>query len=36
MTNRAIAQSTGLSESNVGVLVHRAVKTLQAALGKKS
>jgi len=36
MTNRAIAQATGLSESNVGVLVHRAVKMLQSELGKKS
>ena len=29
-TNRAIAQITGLSESNVGTLVHRAVATLRA------
>ena len=30
MTNRAIAQATGLSESNVGTIVHRAVQTLRA------
>ena len=30
MTNRAIAQATGLSESNVGTLLHRAVETLRA------
>lgn len=34
MTNRAIAAQTGLTESHVGVLVHRAVKALQAVLGK--
>lgn len=30
MTNRAIAQATGLSESNVGTILHRAVRTLRA------
>ncbi len=30
MTNRAIAQATGLSESNVGTILHRAVQTLRA------
>ena len=29
-TNRAIAQITGLSESNVGTILHRAVQTLRA------
>jgi RNA polymerase sigma-70 factor (ECF subfamily) len=29
MTNRAIATATGLSESNVGTIVHRAVHTLR-------
>ncbi len=29
LTNRAIARLTGLSESNVGVLLHRAVQTLR-------
>ena len=29
MTNRAIAQMTGLSESNVGTIVHRAIDTLR-------
>jgi len=29
MTNRAIAQATGLSESNVGTIVHRAVQALR-------
>jgi len=29
-TNRAIAQVTGLSESNVGTIVHRAVAALRA------
>lgn len=29
MTNRAIAELTGLSESNVGTIVHRAVQTLR-------
>jgi RNA polymerase sigma-70 factor, ECF subfamily len=28
-TNRAIAEVTGLSESNVGTIVHRAVQTLR-------
>jgi RNA polymerase sigma-70 factor, ECF subfamily len=30
MTNRAIAQATGLSESNVGTRLHRAVQALRA------
>jgi RNA polymerase sigma-70 factor, ECF subfamily len=30
MTNRAIARATGLSESNVGTLLHRAVDELRA------
>jgi RNA polymerase sigma-70 factor, ECF subfamily len=30
MNNRAIARVTGLSESNVGTIVHRAVQTLKA------
>ena len=30
MTNRAIARVTGLSESNVGTILHRAVQTLRA------
>lgn len=30
MTNRAIARATGLSESNVGTILHRAVDTLRA------
>ena len=30
MTNRAIARATGLSESNVGTILHRAVETLRA------
>ena len=29
MTNRAIASVTGLSESNVGTILHRAVRTLR-------
>jgi RNA polymerase sigma-70 factor (ECF subfamily) len=29
MTNRTIAVATGLSESNVGTIVHRAVQTLR-------
>jgi len=29
MTNRAIAQATGLSESNVGTILHRAVEVLR-------
>ena len=29
ITNRAIAELTGLSESNVGTIVHRAVQTLR-------
>ncbi len=30
LTNRAIARATGLSESNVGTIVHRAVEGLRA------
>src|SRR5262245_26547771 len=30
MTNRAIADLTGMSESNVGTIVHRAVQALRA------
>ena len=30
LTNRAIARMTGLSESNVGTLLHRSVQTLRA------
>jgi RNA polymerase sigma-70 factor, ECF subfamily len=30
LTNRAIAKLSGLSESNVGVILHRAVQQLQA------
>lgn len=30
LTNRHIAQLTGLSESNVGTLLHRAVRTLRS------
>ena len=30
LTNRAIARMTGLSESNVGTLLHRTVQTLRA------
>ncbi|MBI5595434.1 MAG: sigma-70 family RNA polymerase sigma factor [Elusimicrobia bacterium] len=33
MTNRDIAAQTGLSESNVGVLLYRAVKKLQTLIG---
>ena len=33
MTNRDIAQLTGLGESNVGLIIYRAVKKLQARLG---
>ena len=31
MTNRAIAKATGLSESNVGTILHRTVGQLRAA-----
>ena len=30
LTNRAIARATGLSDSNVGTILHRAVHTLRA------
>jgi RNA polymerase sigma-70 factor (ECF subfamily) len=29
MTNRAIARATGLSESNVGTILHRTVESLR-------
>lgn len=32
MTNREIARLTGLGESNVGIVIYRAVKKMQAAL----
>ena len=32
MTNRDIAQMTGLGESNVGIVIYRAVKKMQTAL----
>ena len=35
MTNRDIALMTGLGESNVGILIYRAVKKMQAALAAK-
>ena len=36
MTNRDIAQLTGLGESNIGIIIYRAVKTLQEKLaGRK-
>ncbi|MBI3507562.1 MAG: sigma-70 family RNA polymerase sigma factor [Proteobacteria bacterium] len=35
MTNRAIAAQLGMTESNVGVIVHRAVEKLRAAMGEK-
>jgi RNA polymerase sigma-70 factor (ECF subfamily) len=31
LTNRAIARATGLSESNVGTILHRAVQTLRSS-----
>ena len=30
LTNRAIARATGLSESNVGTILYRAVQTLRS------
>ncbi|HBA60312.1 MAG TPA: RNA polymerase subunit sigma-24 [Elusimicrobia bacterium] len=36
MTNRAIAQSTGLSESNIGVILFRAMKNLKGLLGPEA
>jgi RNA polymerase sigma-70 factor (ECF subfamily) len=33
MTNRAIAHATGLSESNVGTILHRAVEALRGRWG---
>lgn len=35
LTNRHIAEITGLSESNVGVILYRAVRRLRAELGVK-
>jgi RNA polymerase sigma-70 factor (ECF subfamily) len=35
-TNRAIAEMTGLSESNVGTILHRAVETLRAGWEARS
>ena len=35
MTNREIAQLTGFGESNVGILIYRAVKKMQAAIEAK-
>jgi len=35
MTNRDIALMTGLGESNVGIVIYRAVKKMQAALEAK-
>ncbi|HNW43922.1 MAG TPA: sigma-70 family RNA polymerase sigma factor [Elusimicrobiales bacterium] len=35
MTNRDIAGVTGLGESNIGVIIYRAVKTLQQKLAGK-
>jgi RNA polymerase sigma-70 factor (ECF subfamily) len=34
MNNRAIARVTGLSESNVGTILHRAVETLRTYWGR--
>jgi RNA polymerase sigma-70 factor, ECF subfamily len=34
MNNREIATLTGIGESNVGVILHRALKSLRAALGE--
>ena len=36
MTNRAIAEATGLGESSVGVTLHRALKKVKAMLEEKS
>jgi len=33
LNNRQIAEVLGLGESHVGILVYRAIKKLQAALG---
>ena len=35
MTNRAIAETTGLGESNVGVILYRAMHTLKGLLGQE-
>ena len=35
MTNREIASREGLGDGHVGVIVHRAVKKLQSALGEE-
>jgi RNA polymerase sigma-70 factor (ECF subfamily) len=36
MTNRAIAKATGLTESNVGTILHRTVGQLRAAWGERA
>lgn len=36
MTNRRIAEVTGLSESNVGVVVYRAIRKLRGMIGEES
>jgi RNA polymerase sigma-70 factor (ECF subfamily) len=36
LTNRDIARTTGLSESNVGTILHRAVEALRADWDKES
>lgn len=36
MTNRAIAKATGLTESNVGTILHRTVVQLRAAWGERT
>jgi RNA polymerase sigma-70 factor (ECF subfamily) len=36
LTNRAIARLSGLSESNVGVILHRAVQMLRSAWEESS
>ena len=36
MTNRAIARVTGLSESNVGTILHRAVESLRGRWSESS
>lgn len=35
MTNREIALMTGLGESNIGIIIYRAVKKIQAVLEEK-
>jgi RNA polymerase sigma factor (sigma-70 family) len=36
LNNRQIAQMTGLSESNVGVILYRSIRRLQLALKKEA